>query len=99
MQALPLLSLQLFQRLETDLEMLADALPIEFVGHAGKLDLTMKRLVRNAQQCAVRHAKAEAVGSDRCRFHVERNCTRLRQAADDGGAGPSVRQAVLVRDG
>jgi hypothetical protein len=37
MQALPILGLELFQRPQPDLEVLADALAIEFAGHAGEL--------------------------------------------------------------
>jgi hypothetical protein len=37
MQAFPILGLQLFQRLQPDREVLADALAIEFAGHAGEL--------------------------------------------------------------
>jgi hypothetical protein len=50
--------------------MLSDTLAIEFVGHTGKLDFTVKRLVRDAEQGTVRDAEAEAVGSDRRRLHV-----------------------------
>ena len=38
----------------------------------------MERLVRNAEQGAVGHAEAEAVGGNRCRFHVERDGAGLR---------------------
>ena len=41
MQPLRFLVLQPLQRLEADLEMLADALAVEFAGHAGKLDLAV----------------------------------------------------------
>ena len=37
MQALAILGLELFQRLQPDLKVLADALAIEFAGHAGEL--------------------------------------------------------------
>jgi len=37
MQAFPILGLELFQRPQPDLEMLADALAIELAGHAGEL--------------------------------------------------------------
>ncbi len=49
MQAFPLLGLKLFQRLQANLKVLADALPVEFAGHASELDFTMKRLVRDAK--------------------------------------------------
>ena len=49
--------------------MLPDTLAIEFVGHTGKLDFTVKRLVRDAEQGAVRDAEAEplaAIAADPC---------------------------------
>ena len=49
MQAFPILGLELFQRPQPDLEMLADALPIEFAGHAGELYFTMEGLIRDAE--------------------------------------------------
>ncbi len=63
--------------------MLADALPVELSRHAGELDLAMQRLVGDAQQRSIGHAKAEAVGGNGGRFHVERDGAGLRQAADD----------------
>ena len=48
MQPLAFLGLQLFERLQADLEMLADALAVEFAGHAGELDLAVQWLVGDA---------------------------------------------------
>src|SRR3546814_16694336 len=45
MQPFPLQRLELFQRLQPDIQMLAHALPVELARHAGELDLTVKRLV------------------------------------------------------
>ena len=45
MQALGFLLLEPFERLQADLEMLTDASPVEFAGHAGELDLAVQRLV------------------------------------------------------
>src|SRR4029077_14960846 len=84
-QPFPFLRLELLQRLETDLEVLSVSLGRELAGHARELDLAMQRLVRHAKQCAVGNPKTKAVRSDGGRFHVERDCTRLRQSADDGG--------------
>jgi hypothetical protein len=77
MQPLGFLLLEPLQRLEADLEMLADALAIELAGHARELDLAMQRLVGDAQQRTVGHPEAIAVGGDRRRFHVERDGARL----------------------
>ena len=41
MQAFPILGLELFQRPQPNLEMLANALTIEFAGHAGELYFTI----------------------------------------------------------
>jgi hypothetical protein len=73
MQAFPFLGFELFQRLQTDLQMLADALAVEFAGHAGELDFTVEGLIRDTEQGTVGHAEAEAVGGDCRRLHVERN--------------------------
>ena len=67
MQAFPFLGLELFQRPQPDLEMLANALAIEFAGHTGELYFTMEGLIRDAEQRAVWYAEAKAVGGDRCR--------------------------------
>src|SRR5215471_16768281 len=83
MQALRFLRLELFQRLQADFQMLADPPPVEFARHGGELDLAMEGFIRYAEQCAVGHAKPEAVGGDGCRLHVECNGARLRQAPDD----------------
>src|SRR5258706_14035781 len=80
MQALRLLGFELFQRLQADLAMLADALAVEFAGHAGELDFAMEGLVRHAQQGAVGSAEAKAVAGDCCRLHVQRDGARRRQA-------------------
>src|SRR5271168_4156896 len=84
MQPLRFLMLEPLERLEADLEMLTNALAIKFAGHASKLDLAVKRLVRDAEQSAVGDAEAVAVGRDRRRLHVERNGARLRQPPDNG---------------
>src|SRR6516165_10482430 len=83
MQAFPFLGFELFQRLQPDLKMLADALPVEVAGHTGELDFTVKRSIRHTKQRAVGHAEAKAVGGDRRRLHVERNSARLRQPSND----------------
>ena len=49
MQAFPILGLELFQRPQPDLEMLANALPIEFAGHTSELYFTMEGLIRDAE--------------------------------------------------
>ena len=64
-------------RFQANTQMLADALGIEGVGHAGQFDLAMQRLVGDAEQRAVRHAQAETVGRYGRRFHVHRDGTRL----------------------
>ena len=64
---------KLLHRAYADFEMLAHLRPVERRCHAGKLQLAMERLVRNAQQRSIGHAEAEAVCGDRRRFHVERD--------------------------
>src|SRR6516225_3492917 len=81
MESSSLQELQLSERVEADLQMLIDTLAVELPSHSGELDLAMQRLVRDAEQRAVRHAEPESIGRDRRRFHVERNGTRLRQTA------------------
>src|SRR5258708_6848755 len=98
MQALRFLGLELFQRLQADLEMLADALAIEFAGHAGELDFAMEGFIRHAQQRAVGYAEAKAVGGDCCGLHVECDSARLRQASNDGGAANLPIAIVYARD-
>lgn len=71
MQSLRLLALEPLERLQPDLKMLADALPIEIVSHAGELYFTMKWFIRNAEQGAVWDTETEAVSGDSCRLHVE----------------------------
>src|SRR5690348_9248425 len=50
MEPLGLLQLQLIERQQAALEVLLDALAIEFAGHAGELDLAMQRLVGHGEQ-------------------------------------------------
>src|SRR4029453_2203945 len=71
MQALGFLVLEPLERLQADLEMLTDASPVEFAGHAGELDFAVQRLVGDAQQGAVGNAEAIAVGGNRRGLHVE----------------------------
>ena len=52
------------ERLDADLEMLADRALVEGVGLAGQLDLAVQRLVGDAEQGAVGHAEAIALGGD-----------------------------------
>src|SRR5258706_6174335 len=85
MQALRFLGFELFQRLQADLKMLADALAVEFASHAGELDFAMEGFIRHAEQRAVGHTEAKPIGGDCRRLHVERNRARLRQASKDGG--------------
>ena len=98
MQAFPILGLELFQRLQPDREMLPDALAIEFTSHTGELEFTVEGLIRNPEKGTVWHAEAKAVGSDRCRLHVERDRARLRQASDDGGVTDLPVAVVDARD-
>src|SRR5262245_14634889 len=56
-QPLPLLCLKMLKGLEANLEVLTDALAVEFVRHSSKLDVAVQRLVRDTQQCAVGHAE------------------------------------------
>src|SRR2546427_9974781 len=81
MQPFSSLRFELFECAQADLQVLADPLPIELASHAGELDLSVQRPVRNAEQCAVGYAEAEAVGGDGRRFHVQRNGAGPRQAA------------------
>src|SRR3954447_12813929 len=71
MQALGFLELEPLERLQADLEMLTDASPVEFAGHAGELDFAVQRLVGDAQQSPVGDAEAVAVGGNRRGLHVE----------------------------
>jgi hypothetical protein len=48
MQTLGFLVFEPLERLQADLQVLADALPVEFAGHARELDFTVKRLIRDA---------------------------------------------------
>src|SRR5271166_2472952 len=61
MQPFPFLRLQLFQRLESDLEVLSHPLAVEFTGHACELDLAMQRLVGDAKKRAVGDAETKTV--------------------------------------
>ena len=99
MQGLPFLGFELFQRLQTDLKMLADTLPVEVAGHTGELDFSVKRSIRHAKQRAVGHAEAKAVGGDCRRLHVERNSARLRQPPNDGRIADFPIAIVHARDG
>jgi hypothetical protein len=98
MQAFPFLGFELFQRLYADLKVLADALPIEFAGHASKLDLAVERFVRDAKQGAVGHAKTEPIGGDRRGFHIEGDRARLRQTPNDGWISDLPIAVVHARD-
>ena len=60
-------------RADADAQVLVHALAVEVVGHAGQLDLAVQRLVAHAQQGAVGHAEAKAVGGDGGAFHVQRH--------------------------
>src|SRR6266699_2437858 len=73
MQPFSSLRFELFECAQADLQVLADPLPIELASHAGELDLSVQRPVRNAEQRAVGYTEAETVGGDGRRFHVERN--------------------------
>jgi hypothetical protein len=64
-----------------DAQVLVDPLAVEVVGHAGQLDLAVQRLVADAQQRAVGHAEAEAVGGNGGAFHVQRHRAALAEAA------------------
>src|SRR5256885_3732340 len=83
MQALGFLMLEPFERFQADLEMLTDASPVEFAGHAGEFDFAVQRLVGDAQQSAVGNAEAIAVGGNRRGLHVERDGAGLRQSSND----------------
>src|SRR6516165_5899212 len=61
----------------------ADYILRTYSGHtctscAGELDFAVERLIRDAKQRAKGHAEAEAIGGDRRRLHIERDCARLR---------------------
>ena len=73
MQTFAFLRFQPFERVKSDLEMLADAPTVELAGHARELDLSVQRLVRDAQQRAVGHTKAETIGRYGGRLHVKRH--------------------------
>ena len=64
-----------------DLEVLGDLVLVELRGHAGELELALERLVGHAEEGAVGHPQAKAVGRDRRRLHVEGDGARLGQAA------------------
>ena len=82
-------------RAHADAQVLVDALAVELVGHAGQLDLAVQRLVAHAQQGAVGHAEAEAVGRDGGAFHVERHRAALAEAALRLVAGQQLPVAVV----
>src|SRR4051812_5016269 len=71
-----------FHRHESDAQVLINAFAVKFVSHSRQLQLPMQRFVGNAEQGAVRHAEAKAIGSDGGGFHVERNSAALAQALD-----------------
>ena len=62
---------------EADLKVLVDAVAVEAIGHAGQLKLAVERLIGDAEQRAVWHAEAEAVGGDRAGLHIQGDTTRL----------------------
>src|SRR5262245_27929312 len=64
------------ERLQSDLEMLRDRAFIEGIGRARQLDLAVQRFVGDAEQGAVGHAQAIAVGGDGAALHVERDGAR-----------------------
>src|SRR4051812_41610977 len=72
--------LELVDRGDADAQMLGDGAFVEAVGLARQLDLAMDRLVRDAEQGAVRHAETEALGGERRRFHVDRDRAALAEA-------------------
>src|SRR6202045_2967282 len=64
--------------------MLPDTPAIEFVGHTGKLNFTVKGLIRDAEQSAVRDAEAEplaAIAADSMSSAIARDCDRRRMMA------------------
>src|SRR5579872_3598724 len=79
------LTLQEADRGDADLQMFGDGPLVEGVRGAGKLDLAVQRLVRDAEQRAIGHAHAEALGGDGRRFHV------------DGDGARDVDEAALLR--
>ena len=56
--------------------MLAHALLIEGVGHAGQFDLAVQRAIRRTKQRPVWDTVAIAIGGNRCAFHVNGNSAR-----------------------
>ncbi len=68
--------------LEADPQVLADAFPVHNVGHGAHFDFAVGRFIRDAQQRAVGHAKAEPVRRYRRRFHVDGNGAGLVEAAE-----------------
>lgn len=65
MESIAFLRPHSLERVEPDIEMLPDALAIKFARHARELDLTVHRLIRDTQQCAVWDAEAKAIRGDR----------------------------------
>ena len=50
---------------------------VKACSHARQLQLTMQRFITDAQQGAIGHTEAIAIGSDGGTFHIQRNGTRL----------------------
>ena len=61
---------QQLNRPHADAQMLVYPLAVKVVGHAGEFDFAVQGLVAHAQQGALVHAKAKAVGGYRGAFHV-----------------------------
>ena len=70
MQAVPLLT-QALTSLDADGEMPGNRLFVKAIGLPRELDLTVNGLVRYAEQCPVRQAKAIALRRNRGALHFE----------------------------
>jgi hypothetical protein len=70
---------------DADAQVLVHPFTVEMVGHAGQLDFAMQWFVAHAQQRAIGHPKAKAVGGNGGAFHVQRHGAALAQAALRGG--------------
>src|SRR6056297_277841 len=68
-----------FHRPDSDQEMARHLRAVEVRRHAGKLQFAVQRLVGDAEQRAVGHPEAEAVGGDGGRLHVERDGAGLAE--------------------
>src|SRR5690606_9283025 len=75
MQRLSTLPQQL-KSLQSNLQMLPHRCLVKCVGRTRQFVLAVERLVRDAEESAVRHAEAISIGSDRAAFHVDRNGAR-----------------------